>query len=148
MDLYANRKIKITKNALTGQVISILYDKHSNNIAEVKFKKDYLNKRYYSTSIKETSNTKLKTNDNLKNDKYLSYITPLKAKKNKSVSKVINIKDKPNKKPFSVMDIETMGFNNKEIPVSISIKTENNLKLFIIDHNLLKIDVEMAIKDL
>lgn len=41
-----------------------------------------------------------------------------------------------------------MGFNNKEIPVSISIKTENNLKLFIIDHNLLKIDVEMAIKDL
>ena len=46
------------------------------------------------------------------------------------------------------MDIETMGFNNKEIPVSISIKTANNLNLFIIDHNLLKIDVEMAIKDL
>jgi hypothetical protein len=46
------------------------------------------------------------------------------------------------------MDIEILGFNNKEIPVSISIKTENNLKLFIIDHNLLKMDVERAIKNL
>ena len=41
-----------------------------------------------------------------------------------------------------------MGFNDKEIPVSISIKTENNLKLFIIDHTLLKIDVERGIKEL
>lgn len=39
-----------------------------------------------------------------------------------------------------------MGFNDKEIPVSISIKTENDLNLFLIDHNLFKIDVEMCIK--
>lgn len=35
------------------------------------------------------------------------------------------------------MDIETMGLNAQEIPVSISIKTANILKLFIIDHSLL-----------
>ena len=39
-------------------------------------------------------------------------------------------------------------FNGEEIPASISIKTENNLNLFIIDQNLLKIDVEKAIKEL
>lgn len=46
------------------------------------------------------------------------------------------------------MNIETLGFNDEEIPISISIKTENNLKLFIIDHTLLKIDVERGIKEL
>jgi hypothetical protein len=46
------------------------------------------------------------------------------------------------------MDIETIEFNGKEIPATISIKTENNLKLFIIDHNQLLIDVDIAIKEL
>jgi hypothetical protein len=41
-----------------------------------------------------------------------------------------------------------MGINDQEIPVSISIKTENKLKLFIIDHNLLKTDIEKGLKDL
>jgi hypothetical protein len=145
MDLYANKKIKITKNALTGKEIVFLYDKNSNKLAGVSFKKDSLNKRFYSTSSNSSNSSK--TNDILKNDKYLSYISPLKPRKSKSVSKVINIPDKQ-KKHFSVMDIETMGFNGKEIPISISIKTENNLKLFIINHNLLKINVESSLKDL
>jgi hypothetical protein len=46
------------------------------------------------------------------------------------------------------MDIETIEFNDKEKPFSISIKTENELKLFLIDQNLLQIDVERAIKEL
>jgi hypothetical protein len=46
------------------------------------------------------------------------------------------------------MDIETIAFYSKEIPVSISIKSGNHLKIFIIDHNLLIIDVERAIKEL
>ena len=33
------------------------------------------------------------------------------------------------------MDIETIEFNGKEIPISVSIKTANKLKIFIIDHN-------------
>ena len=145
MDLYANKKIKITKNALTGSETFVLYNKHTNNIAGVKVTKDSLNKKFYST--KTNFNTNIKTDENLKKDNYLSYITPLKPRKSKSVSKVINVEDKP-KKPFSVMNIETLGFNDEEIPISISIKTENNLKLFIIDHTLLKIDVERGIKEL
>jgi DNA polymerase type B, organellar and viral len=137
MDLYANKKIKITKNALTGTEILFLYEKGSDKISGLKFKKDSLNKKFYST----------KATDKSENDKYLSYITPLKAKKSKAISKVINIQDKQ-KKPFSVMDIETMGLKGQEIPVSISIKTANILKLFVIDHSLLKIDVESAIKEL
>ena len=46
------------------------------------------------------------------------------------------------------MDIETIEFSGKEIPISVSIKTENNLKIFIIDHNQILIDLDMAIADL
>lgn len=38
MDMYANKKIKITKNALTGKEILFLYDKHSDKIAGVNIK--------------------------------------------------------------------------------------------------------------
>ncbi len=151
MDLYANKKIKITKNALTGTEILFLYEKGSDQISGLKFKKDSLNTKFYSTKASDNSlNTKFystKASDNSKNDKYLSYIIPLKPKKSKAISKVLNIQDKQ-KKPFSVMDIETMGLNGKEIPVSISIKTANILKLFVIDHSLLKTDVESAVKEL
>ena len=41
-----------------------------------------------------------------------------------------------------------MGINGQEIPVSISIKTETKLKLFIIDKNLLKTDIEKGLKEL
>ena len=150
MDLYTNKRIKITKNALTGRETLILSEKHSGTNTELKFKNSELKKRFYSckSTLDLKTNTNLKTNpikDNLKKDKYLSYITPLKNQKSNTFSKVIKIQDK---KSFSVMDIETIEFKGKEIPISISIKTSNNLKLFIIDHNLLKIDVEMAIKNL
>jgi hypothetical protein len=64
MDLYANKNIKISKNAISGEETLILYEKHSNNIAGVNLKKDFLNKKFYSTTA--TFNTNLKTNDNLK----------------------------------------------------------------------------------
>ena len=142
MDLYANKNIKITKNALTGKEISILYEKHSEKISGVNLKKASLNKKFYSTSTKST--IELNTNDKLKNDNYLSYISPLKPKKSKSLSKVINIQDK---KSFSAMDIETIEFKGKEIPVSISIRTKNKLEIFIIAQNLFLIEADMAIID-
>lgn len=77
--------------------------------------KGYLeNKNFYSTKVKD-----------LKND---NYITPIKLKK-----------EDINKSPlsFSAMDIETLEINNKEIPVSISIKTKLTSKIFIIDQNKL-----------
>jgi len=46
------------------------------------------------------------------------------------------------------MDIETIEYKGKEIPISISIKTENKLKIFIIDHNQLLVDEDIAIKEL
>jgi hypothetical protein len=39
----------------------------------------------------------------------------------------------PYKTSFSAMDIETMEFRAEVIPISISIKTKNNLKIFILD---------------
>jgi len=139
-----NKNIKITRNALTGKELLILYEKHSEKIEGINLKKtSSLKKRFYSTKTTFDLNKNL----NKKNEIYLSYITPLKPKKYKSISKVINIQDKK-KKPFTVMDIETIGLEGKEIPISISIKTANNLKIFLIDHNLLVTDVELAIKEL
>jgi hypothetical protein len=115
--LYANKKIKITKNALTGRDTLTLHDKRSNGKSSLK--PEIVNKKFYSTK----STPDLKTKYNLKkDDKYLSYITPLKDKKSKSkiLDKIINTQ---NKKSFSVMDIETIDLNRKEIPCSISIKT-------------------------
>jgi hypothetical protein len=112
MDNLVNTKIKITKNTLAkGGFLGnkpLKSGLHTNAL---------LNNRFYSSKASET-----------KEDKYLSYITPLKAKK--SISKIINIQ---NKKSFSAMDIETMDFNGKELPISISIKTKNITKIFIID---------------
>jgi hypothetical protein len=71
MDLYANKKIKITNNALTGSELITLRDKHSENNTALNLEKASLNKRSYITSTK--SNLKA---DNLQNDKYLTYITP------------------------------------------------------------------------
>ena len=39
----------------------------------------------------------------------------------------------PYKYPFSAMELETMEVKGEEIPISISIKTKNNLKIFILD---------------
>jgi hypothetical protein len=59
MDLYANKKIKITKNTITGEDLLTLTNKHS-------YKNNGFNlgdsKKYYSTKSFE------------KDDKYLSYI--------------------------------------------------------------------------
>jgi len=115
MDLYANKKIKITKNATTGEELWTITNKQLN-----KNNGSNLGKRFYTTKSGLT-----------KDNKYLSYITPIKHKQPKSLVELITAET--DKKPFSAMDIETMEFNGKEIPISISIKTRNISKLFIID---------------
>lgn len=87
-----------------------------------------------------SSNVVLLPNDkNIQNRKYKNYITPLK--------KVNLIKRQQiNPKPFYTLDIETIEivkFNNIQIPVIITIATSNNnFKLFQINHNLLKTSIE------
>jgi hypothetical protein len=49
------------------------------------------------------------------------------------MSKILPILTNQTVKSFSAMDIETMDFNGKELPISISIKTKNITKIFIID---------------
>jgi hypothetical protein len=131
MDLYANKKIKFTKNVLTGEELLTLTNKHSNK--NNGFNLNNLGKKYYSTK-----NFK-------KDDKYLSYITPIKQQK--SISKIINLTEQ-NKNSFSTMDIETIVINGKELPISISIKTKNITKIFIIDYNLLIQNVDNSLKDI
>jgi hypothetical protein len=150
MDMYANKKIKITKSSVDSKEKLFLSEKHLKKPEWIPSKQSCLNKRFYTTNSNNPNphqNFKTKDKDKLEKNIYLSYITPLKARKSKAVSKVIDIQDKQ-KKPFSVTDIETMGYHGKEIPVSISVKTANTLKFFIINHNLLNIDVEQAIKEL
>jgi hypothetical protein len=79
------KKIKITKNALTGEELLTFTNKHSNknNGFNLGKKKNF----FYST------------NSSQKDDKYLSYITPIKSKKPNKIIYILN------KNSFSVMDI-------------------------------------------
>ena len=128
MDMYANKNIKITKNTLTGVELLTFNDKHS--IKNSNFKN--LGKKFYSSKPNFSK-------DNSKDDsKYLTHITPFKLKKTKPESKEIDILDfiTQDPKPFSGVDIETMAFNGKDYPISISIKTRNITKLFLIELKL------------
>lgn len=72
MDLYANKKFKITRNALTREDTLIVREKHLDKNKEFNLKKGFLNKNFYSTKSQNSSQ---------KEDNYLSYIIPLKQVK-------------------------------------------------------------------
>lgn len=48
-------------------------------------------------------------------------------------------------KPFFTMDIETINFNNIQVPIAISSSGYNSSKIFLIDHTLLQQNVEAAL---
>ena len=141
MDLYANKKIKITKNTLTGEETLILTNKHSvknNSMLSLKTFSTFTSssfraedKKFYSTNSNSSSEGPLESRCFKKDDKYLSYITPIEPPKSKIAPYLID----QNKKPFSAADIETMDFKGTEVPISISIKTQNKIEIFIIDSN-------------
>jgi hypothetical protein len=141
LDHLANKKIKITR--IAGRDIFTVTDKEvMKELKEIKSRKDIINKKFYSTNtspFKILSNpVKTKNSDN----KYLNFITPIKPKK--SISKIIDIIDEG--KSFSAMDIETMDLKGVEIPISISIKTKNKIKVFIIDPSALRLAEARDIK--
>jgi DNA polymerase type B, organellar and viral len=125
MDNLTNKRIKISRSTIIGGGFL------GNKPLKSGLHTNALLNRFYTTSNKNT-------------DKYLSYITPLKP--NNKISKIINISNEG--KPFSAMDIETMEFNNKEIPICISIKTKNFNKIFLIDSSKLLNNLNRALEDL
>jgi len=138
MDLYANKKIKITKDTTTGRNILTMTDKEVINDLKKRNQKMLEGKRFYSTT---------------KDDRYLSYITPLKTTTKKSINQCLGndkvIIKTSDPLPFISMDIETMEINSEEVPISISIKTFNKTKLFIIDPSkLIGSTKDMAVSDL
>jgi hypothetical protein len=66
MDLYANKKIKISINALTGEETLLVSEKHLDNKLS-NTRKVFFNTKFYST----------KTKNSYQEDSYLSYIKPL-----------------------------------------------------------------------
>ena len=138
MDLYANKKIKITKDTTTGRNILTMTDKEVINDLKKRNQKMLEGKRFYSTT---------------KDDRYLSYITPLKTTTKKSITQCLGndtvIIKKSDPLPLISMDIETVEINSEEVPISISIKTFNKTKLFIIDPSkLIGSTKDMAVSDL
>lgn len=69
-------------------------------------------------------------------------ITPLSLYKNNGKLKL------ENPKPFFTMDLETINFNNIQVPIAISSSSANESKLFLIDHVLLQSNSELAVKQL
>jgi hypothetical protein len=149
MDHLSNKHIKITRDAVTGRNILTITDKEVMSALKRRSIKSSLgNKKFYSTL------------NSIKNDKYLGYITPLKPEKDPNFPN-LNINKPTTPKTFSAMDIETLGVNpcqgtgGKEIPIAISIRSSVNpcqgtgsrTKIFLIDHNLLINDLNLAINN-
>lgn len=107
MDLYKNRKIKITKNATNNKLKTCIsplnYNKRSFHSSTL------LN---YKHSIKPLN------------------ITPVTPRN------------------FTTLDIETITFNNIQIPILITLHNKINSKIFLIDNILFKLNPTQAIDNL
>ena len=97
-----------------------------------------------NVNIKTNSNykPKLQRNYYTKAKNFNNYITPFKNKNNNNdLSKPL--------KYLSSMDIETMNWNDKQIPIAISTAyAMNKSKIFLINKDLLLNDLDKAINDL
>jgi len=70
----------------------------------------------------------------------------LKKNNNTHITSLINKIQKV--RSFATMDIETMEINSIQVPVAISFCFLGDTKLLLIDHNLVKVDIEQAIEKL
>jgi hypothetical protein len=105
-------------------------------------------------------------NQNFNSSEYSDIINPNFVKSLEKFDNIYHFKDNINNKAtikpikngllnidtcvlISVMDIETISFNNKQIPICISTSYNSNCnKLFLIDYNLLQTDCNKAVNNL
>jgi hypothetical protein len=120
-DNKSNLNIKMTHDATS---VGTLFNKYRKNIGIYE-----LHKRQYSTS----SNNK---------DWNIGEIKPLSLFKKNGDLKL----ESP--KPIFTMDLETINFNDTQIPVAISSCGQGTHKIFVIDHILLQNDVDKALDSL
>lgn len=126
-----NLKIKETYNAIT-----IERSTESTN-------KQRISKRLWLDSYYKNSNRSFSTSAVSHNKHwYKALITPLSLY-NKNGKLKLN---SPN--PIFTMDLETIKFDNVQVPIAISCASNNNSNLFIIDHILLINNKELALQKL
>lgn len=119
----SNKKIKLTQNAMYVRPKKVINNIKVKSVVKTKS----LGKRSFSTSCLNNMSNKSMNNP---------LISPLKAPKSLILQ------------PFITLDIETMNFNGDQIPALVSIYSLNDSQVFIIDHNLLKLNSVKAIDDL
>lgn len=155
MDNIANKKIKITRNVFTitnketpiglgSKIGSIKGLLHNKNFPTTHHTKNHnLNPIIKEFEIKDLDLKDLEKKDK----KYLGYITPLEPNQSTKKSVIDEIINPSIRIPFSAMDIETITFKGIEVPISVSIKTGNTVKLFMIDHVKLNNDLNLALME-
>ena len=107
---------------------------------------DYYKVKVWNLDNMKNAKIKIHNKNNIEFLGYRSYST--KALTNTSNLKISPIKTDKGKSPFATMDIETMNINGVQTPVAISCCNSKTSKLFIIDYELLKIDLELAVSNL
>jgi hypothetical protein len=134
MEYYYKVKDIVQENYVDGYPIDVIPIFHvrvwnMDNINNINIKGNIKNnqKRYYHTNAKNKN----------KKINYINYITPLENKISRQL------------KSLSTMDIETIDYNGKQIPIAISTAyAVNKSKLFLINRDLLLIDHDKAINNL
>lgn len=167
---FGSKKVIITTALINGSEFSYHHNvliTNNSSFIEFDYKvKDIIQENYidgYPVNVIPTfhvrvwnmdnpKNINIKTNTNtynIKNNQQRNYHT--KVKKINYIRPIKKKKDDLNKplKYLSSMDIETMNYNDKQIPISISTAYHiNKSKLFLINKDVLLIDSEKAINDL
>jgi hypothetical protein len=122
-----NLTIKQTYNAITLERVTESHSKQKIS------KNNWLN-NYYQTRSNSTATSNKHWSKNL--------ISPISLFNKNGKLKL--------ESPVTIftMDLKTIKFNEVQIPIAISFSTSNENKLFLIDHILLKQDVDLALKQL
>jgi hypothetical protein len=103
----------------------IVWNMDSHDNKNIKITKNSLNKKI----------NMLTKSENIGKRFYSIFIKPVKKDKAMGI--------------ISTLDVETMEFENKQIPVLITLANKNNVnKIFIINQNLIKTNILLAINDL
>jgi hypothetical protein len=112
VDNLKNSHIKLTKDARINNNSKILVAKHSNGVI------NHIKKYHTSVSVKQS----LLSHQTQYNNTHYNSITPINK---------ISIITTPDS--IAAMDIETIEYNNKQIPIAISLVSDNIKKLFLIN---------------
>ena len=108
---------------------------------------EYYKVKVWNLDLMKNAKIKIHNKGQIEMLGYRKYSTLVPKSSNKNIS-INPIKVDKEKNNFATMDLETMNVNGIQTPVAISTCNSTSSKVFVIDHLLLKSNLELAVNNL